>query len=158
MQKVWEDDDNRDGLRASEVIVRLYADGTYTGLSKTLNAGNSWSATFTDLNKKSSGVDIVYTVTEDPVPGYTADYTATATGYTIKNTHTPYTPSEPSAPQTPSEPSAPQTPSVPPAETSPEVVHSPKTGSPEGVVSWMALFSGLAAVYLSLRYRRKREE
>ncbi|MGN0425088.1 MAG: Cna B-type domain-containing protein, partial [Acetatifactor sp.] len=90
VSKVWDDDSNRDGIRPASITVKLYANGTYTGVSKTLNEGNSWAATFTDLNKKSGGTEIAYTIEEAEVTGYTSNVTGTAaTGYTVTNSHTP---------------------------------------------------------------------
>ncbi|MGN0424732.1 MAG: Cna B-type domain-containing protein, partial [Acetatifactor sp.] len=234
VSKVWDDNSNQDGIRPASVTVKLYADGTYTGQYKTLNAGNSWAATFANLDKKSGGVDIVYTVVEDTVPDYTTNITGTAaTGYTVTNSHTPevrdihvtkiwndngnsdgirpsdvtivlyadgvitghtltlnagnawndsfiglpkynagaeivYTVGETAvsgytvafagsaaAGFSVVNTHIPPTPPVPPTSDEP---HSPKTGSPEEVVSWMTLFSGLAAAYLMLKGRRKREE
>ena len=49
--------------------------------------GNAWTYTFTDLPRYDAGEEIVYTVTENGVPGYTA----AINGYSITNTHTPAT-------------------------------------------------------------------
>ncbi len=89
--KAWQDGNNQDGLRPSEVTINLTADGTaVAGQSVTLNAGNQWTASFTGLPKfKAAGQLINYTVVEDAVPdGYTSQVSGTATdGFTVTNTH-----------------------------------------------------------------------
>ena len=94
--KAWSDDNDRDGVRPSSVEVVLYANGVAKGTPVTLNAANNWSYTWTGLDQKDNGTNIVYTVDEPTVPtGYTKAVTGDATsGFTITNTHTP-TPPEP---------------------------------------------------------------
>ena len=86
--KVWDDADNQDGKRPESITINLFADGQKVA-SKTLtadtNQGNIWNWSFTDLDKKKGGKDIVYTVTEDVVMGYTT----TISGTTITNTYRP---------------------------------------------------------------------
>ena len=88
--KVWVDSNNQDKLRPSSIQVNLYANGErVVGKTLTLNSGNSWKGTFTDLPKKSNGTDIIYTVQEDDVPeGYKVAISGTVTsGFTVTNTH-----------------------------------------------------------------------
>ena len=98
--KQWNDGQNQDGLRNENTTItfQLYANGTAVeGKTVTLSDSNQWTATFTNLDKKANGEDIVYTVKETSTPeGYTAsavgNETATGTAdnnYTIINTHTP---------------------------------------------------------------------
>ncbi len=113
--KIWDDDDDRDGLRPGSVTIHLLADGTeideatlggeaepaslwqsilnfFTGTRTLAAEVNGWTATFTELPKYADGKEIVYTVTEDDVDGYTAAVTgSTADGFTVTNTHTPET-------------------------------------------------------------------
>lgn len=84
--KVWDDMGNRDGNRPNMVIVNLLADGGKVAQA-VLNAGNGWSYTFTDLPSHAGGREIVYTVTEDPVPLYTTSID----GFVITNHYTPAT-------------------------------------------------------------------
>ncbi len=85
--KKWDDADNKDGIRPSSITVNLFADGTQVETA-TLNEGNGWTYTWEELDKKSAGKDISYTVSEDKVEGYTAETTGSAeNGYTITNTH-----------------------------------------------------------------------
>ena len=87
VEKVWTDDDNRDGVRPDEVSVKLLADGVETGKVVTLNAANSWTETVSGLDKKKNGADVVYTFEEVVPDGYTAAYSVNGTVTTITNTH-----------------------------------------------------------------------
>ena len=89
--KAWEDGNNQDGLRPTDIKVQLYADGTPEGEEITLNAGNQWSYTWSDLDEMKSGQKIVYTVKEvGKIVGYDTVISGEAkTGYVITNSHTP---------------------------------------------------------------------
>ena len=80
------------GPKAGPVTVHLLADGTDTGKTVTLSDANSWTDTFSGLDKyKADGTEIVYTVKEDEVSGYTSEVTGDATtGFTITNTEVPH--------------------------------------------------------------------
>ena len=69
VQKVWEDDEDRDRMRPTSVTVRLYADGAEL-MSVSLNQAGGWSASFEGLYKNAAGKPIAYTWSEDPVTGY----------------------------------------------------------------------------------------
>ena len=89
--KAWEDGNNQDGLRPTDIKVQLYADGSKQGEEITLNAGNQWSYTWSDLDEMKSGQKIVYTVEEvGKIVGYDTVISGEAkTGYVITNSHTP---------------------------------------------------------------------
>ena len=89
--KAWEDGNNQDGLRPTDIKVQLYADGTPEGEEITLNAGNQWSYTWSGLDEMKSGQKIVYTVEEvGKIAGYDTVISGEAkTGYVITNSHTP---------------------------------------------------------------------
>ena len=89
--KAWEDGNNQDGLRPTDIKVQLYADGSKQGEEITLNAGNQWSYTWSDLDEMKSGQKISYTVKEaGKVTGYDTVISGEAkTGYVITNSHTP---------------------------------------------------------------------
>ena len=80
------------GPKAGPVTVRLLADGTDTGKTVTLSDSNSWTDTFSGLAKyNADGTEIVYSVKEDEVSGYTSEITGDATtGFTITNTEVPH--------------------------------------------------------------------
>ena len=92
VEKKWDDGDNQDGKRPSSVTVHLLADGVDTGKTVTLNQANSWKDGFADLPKyKDDGTEIVYTVKEDAVEGYTSTTADVAGTKTITNKYTPAT-------------------------------------------------------------------
>ncbi|NLZ55152.1 MAG: Cna B-type domain-containing protein, partial [Clostridiaceae bacterium] len=67
--KVWEDNDNRDGMRPASVTIQLYADGVAVpGKTLELGENNDWTGTFFDLPMNNAGTAIVYTVAETPEP------------------------------------------------------------------------------------------
>ncbi|MCR8968366.1 Cna B-type domain-containing protein, partial [Streptococcus zalophi] len=85
--KTWNDANNQDGVRPAEIVVNLLADGQPTGQTMTVNEASNWAYEFTDLPEFKAGQKIVYSVTEEAVPGYTTDIN----GFDITNTHTPST-------------------------------------------------------------------
>lgn len=88
--KVWNDDNDADGVRPASVTIALYRDGVATGRTITLSEANNWTASFTHLPVYNGTAAYSYTVAELNVP---AEYTATVTGgngsFTITNTHMP---------------------------------------------------------------------
>ena len=108
VKKVWDDKENKDGLRPDKVTVRLFADGQEVAV-KEITATDNWQASFTDLPVYKEGKKIAYTITEDPVAGYTARID----GFTVTNRHVPPT-TPPSTPPTP-----PSTTTPPPSTTTP---------------------------------------
>ena len=87
--KVWDDENNQDGVRPVNVTVELFADGVKIN-EAVLSADNDWKFTFPNLPVYKAGVLIVYTVNETPVANYTVDITVNADGtFVINNTHVP---------------------------------------------------------------------
>ena len=96
--KSWSDADNQDGKRPENIEVQLYADGKAQGEPVVLNAGNNWSHIWSELDEKSAGNTIEYTVKEVGETGgkidfngaeYQVAYTGdAASGYTIVNSYT----------------------------------------------------------------------
>ncbi len=87
-QKTWADANDQDGLRPTSITVNLLANGVKID-SVTVSEGSDgeWIYSFNNLPMYEDGVEIVYTVTEEPVTGYTTSYT----GFNIANTHVPAT-------------------------------------------------------------------
>ena len=84
--KVWNDNDNIDGIRPGSIEIQLLANGEEYGGPVTLSS--PWSYTFAGLPKKSDDKDIIYTVKEiSEVEGYTTTYSDDT--FTITNTHNP---------------------------------------------------------------------
>ena len=94
VKKVWADDNNRDGKRLSTTAfasyLRLYANGTVVSATPTVTAsGNTYTITYSNLDKMDANGNITYKVGEATVPaGYTASATQVNAGGTITNTHT----------------------------------------------------------------------
>ena len=99
--KVWQDENDKDGIRPSSVTIRLLADGEDTGKMLVLSEANNWSGSFTGLDANKSGKDIAYTIEEQTTdvitgmdgPGsYACAIEGDVTkGYTVTNSHTPAT-------------------------------------------------------------------
>ena len=125
VKKVWDDKENKDGLRPDKVTVRLLADGQEVAV-KEITATDNWQASFTDLPVYKEGKKIAYTITEDPVAGYTA----TIDGFTVTNRHVPPT-TPPSTPPTPPSTTTPppSTTTPPPSTTTPSTTPSTTTPS-----------------------------
>lgn len=88
VQKVWDDDGNRDGLRPDSIGVQLLADGEPVGGTVALNADNGWGYRWNGLPVNDGGKAITYTVEEaGEVKGYTAAYAGEGDAFTITNTH-----------------------------------------------------------------------
>ena len=69
--KVWDDQDNVEGLRPESIEFQLYKNGTAEGKPVALSAGNNWKVTFSNLpDKDSNGNLISYSVKEVKVPAY----------------------------------------------------------------------------------------
>ena len=85
VNKIWNDEDNRDGKRPESVTVRLLADGIEVA-SKDLSAENNWEWTFDNIPLvNENGTVINYTVTEDKVEGYEA----VIEKFSVTNVHQP---------------------------------------------------------------------
>ena len=93
VEKKWEDNNNQDGKRVKEIVVRLLQDGIPTTKVLKLNEQNNWKGEFTDLDKyNAQGNEIKYTVKEETVvEGYDTEIIAGQVdgvlGYIIKNKH-----------------------------------------------------------------------
>lgn len=86
--KVWNDDNNNDGIRPNSVIVDLYKDNVFCDY-KILDNANMFTSSFTDLYQYDlDGDEYTYEVKERVVPdGYTSNISVTNSNVTITNTH-----------------------------------------------------------------------
>ena len=96
--KVWDDEDDQDGVRPTSLQVQLKADGEAYGDPVTLTEADvdddgNWTYTVSNLPKNKNGTAIQYTWTEPTVPsGYTLDEPSTQdTVTTLTNSHDPAT-------------------------------------------------------------------
>lgn len=91
VSKVWDDNNNQDGLRPTAITVILTGDDGSRYL-KSVSAAENWTTTFENLPKNQNhGQSIQYTVSEAFVSGYTDEVTQNGNNYTITNTHMPAT-------------------------------------------------------------------
>lgn len=162
VKKVWDDKENKDGLRPDKVTVRLLADGQEVAV-KEITATDNWQASFTDLPVYKAGKKITYTITEDPVAGYTSNID----GFMVTNRHRPPTP-----PSTTTPPPSTTTPSTTPSTTTPSKPEKPETpttpkegkkkilpSTGEVVAYGLTILGALLAVFaLALLLRGKRKE
>ena len=97
VRKVWNDQNDQDKLRPSQIQVQLYANGKAFGEPVTLKADNDWRHVFADLAKYQEGKEVVYTVEEVDVPsGYSGTSSQTGVNQvTLTNTHQPKRPEDP---------------------------------------------------------------
>ena len=125
--KVWDDIEDKDGIRPEMIEVTLFANGEKI---KTIEVTKDmdWSYIFTKLFKNADGRPISYTVTEAEIEQYLAEVSGSAEeGFVITNTHEPEDePPTPPEPPTP-EPPVPPTPTPEPPTPTPE----PPTPTPE---------------------------
>lgn len=128
VKKIWDDADNKEGLRPEKITVRLLADGQEVAV-KEITATDNWQASFTDLPVYKEGKKITYTITEDPVVGYTT----TIDGFTVTNRHRPPTPPSTTTPSTTPSTTPPTTPSTtpPPPSTKPSTTTPSTSEKPE---------------------------
>ena len=94
--KVWDDQDNQEGLRPASVEFQLYKNGKAQGKPVAVSAATDWKAHFTNLpDKDSDGKLITYTVKEVKVPTHytvdTEEASFTDGKATITNKRTPET-------------------------------------------------------------------
>ena len=93
VKKLWEDENNQDGVRPQSVVIKLFANGLDTEKRVTLSEANNWHSTFEDLDEFENGEKISYTIEEEKVEnGYESVITGShEQGYTVTNSRTPET-------------------------------------------------------------------
>ena len=100
--KVWDDNENQDGIRPGVAVVQLMADDEpYDGSFISLDASNGWTKTIPNLPEYSNGSKIKYSFAESKVEGYETEISdpalvsedeetrTTTYSVTVTNTHTP---------------------------------------------------------------------
>ena len=93
VRKVWNDDNNRDGIRTDHVTIQLKKDGVPEGQPVTLNDANAWKHAYDYLAKcNPDGSTINWSVDETDIPsGYQLEVsnrpTSTGIDVTATNTH-----------------------------------------------------------------------
>lgn len=142
--KVWQDNENQDGIRPDSVTVQLYCNGTAYGNPVVLNQDNSWWYRWDNLS-----ADAAWTVDEVNVAdGYTKSITKNAVNaWVIVNTHTPETKEVETSVNTPDTTVTPQNPTG----------RGAGTGDESTMLLWLAvmLVSG-SVLAVTVVYRRRR--
>ena len=157
-QKIWDDANDKDGIRPDSIVVKLLANGVDTGKTATSSAASGWTYEFTDLDRyQDGGKEIVYTIKESYVP---KGYTSEVIGANIVNHHKPKDP-EPNKPQDPKtnkpkdpEPNKPQDPKTNKASKTDSKPQLPKTGEEASsaiVVTGLALMVITGGLYFVSR-------
>jgi hypothetical protein len=77
VRKIWDDDDNKAGMRPTSLLMTLN-----NGMTVILNAENGWSATIRDLPTRLNGQPVQYSWTEQETLGYSVT-DVTITGNTV---------------------------------------------------------------------------
>lgn len=87
---IWNDDNNRDGIRAKETVITLQGSNGKV-YQHIVTDKDSFATVFEDVPKFfDEGKEVVYTVTQNEVDGYTTDVTNTDKyTFQITNTHEP---------------------------------------------------------------------
>lgn len=87
---IWNDDNNRDGIRAKETVITLQGSNGKV-YQHIVTDKDSFATVFEDVPKFfDEGKEVVYTVTQNEVDGYTTDVTNTDKyTFQIMNTHEP---------------------------------------------------------------------
>lgn len=142
--KVWQDNENQDGIRPDSVTVQLYCNGTAYGRPVVLNQDNSWWYRWDNLS-----ADAAWTVDEVNVAdGYTKTITKNAVNaWVIVNTHTPETKVVETSVNTPNTTVTPQNPTG----------RGAGTGDESTMVLWLVVMLVSGSVLAgTVVYRRRR--
>ena len=84
----WNDANNQDGIRPTDTLVQLYADGTALGDKAVIESNKEWTKTWSNLPKYKAGKEIAYNVIAYAVSGYTVKVTGNVLeGYKAEYTH-----------------------------------------------------------------------
>ena len=84
----WNDANNQDGIRPTDTLVQLYADGTALGDKTVIESNKEWTKTWSNLPKYKAGKEIAYNVIAYAVSGYTVKVTGNALeGYKAEYTY-----------------------------------------------------------------------
>ena len=84
----WDDADDKDGIRPTDTLVQLYADGTALGDKAVIESNKEWTKTWSNLPKYKAGKEIAYNMIAYAVSGYTVKVTGNALeGYKAEYTH-----------------------------------------------------------------------
>ncbi len=89
--KTWDDANNQDGKRPASITINLLkkvGEGEVTLVESKIvkaDAEGNWTWSFANLPKYENGVEIVYSISEEAVAGYTSE----VSGYNVTNRYAP---------------------------------------------------------------------
>ncbi|MBR0229840.1 MAG: Cna B-type domain-containing protein, partial [Erysipelotrichaceae bacterium] len=88
IEKIWKDDDDRQGKRPATITVNLLADAVvFDTIVIKSDLNGDWHYDSEELPKYKDGKEIKYSITEETVPDYMTDITGSAAdGFIITNT------------------------------------------------------------------------
>ena len=92
--KIWDDNENQDGIRPTEINVKLFKNGELLD-TVTITEEDNWTYIFENLDRYENGEEVIYTIEEDIVLGYNTEINYDSIdenniiSSTIINTHTP---------------------------------------------------------------------
>ena len=87
VNKIWVDEDNRDGMRPASLSITLRGDDE-TERTVTLSEESGWSASI-EVPARERGREINYSWTEEAIAGYTSTQTVSGNTTTFTTTHEP---------------------------------------------------------------------
>ncbi|EGO9051909.1 Cna B-type domain-containing protein [Enterococcus faecalis] len=87
-QKVWNDNNNQDGIRPENITVELLANGEATGQTATASEATAWQYSFENLDRYKDGKEVSYSVKEVNIP---EGYKVEVDGMNVTNNHVPET-------------------------------------------------------------------
>ncbi len=141
--KIWDDDDNADGIRPQSITVELVRNDTVTGDTLILSDDNNWVGSFTELDiEDADGNAYEYSVKEVNVEDYTSEVSGDQEkGYVITNTHTSEKEGGPTGTKGPKTSGG---------------TGAPKTGDTNHLGVWLALMVACLVIIGDLAYIRRR--
>lgn len=157
--KIWNDSDDKDGIRPDSVKIVITGDD---GSTYEATTDADWKWIKENLYKYANGKEITYTISEINIDGYTGEIVDNGDGtYTITNTHTPKEDPTPEPEPTPDDP---DNPSVDPTNNSENNTsggstpqnHGVATGDSSNIVTYVILMiTALVAAVGVIIFRRK---
>ncbi len=145
--KKWVDDGNKKEKRPESIVIKLM-NGKNEVARKTVSEEDGWKWSFKDLPKKENGREIVYTIIEEKVKGYTSKVEGdTDKGFEVINTIIP--------PETPPVAPPEKPPVTPPEKPSPKL-KQPDTGDGK-ILGMCAGTIIISALGIGLAVARKRK-
>ena len=143
--KTWNHGSNPNPPKS--IIVYAYGDGELAA-QRLVTGKDGWKYAFELPKFAEDGHEIIYTVGEAEVPGYTAEIH----GYDILNTYDPDLPIDPD-PDTPDKPTDPDKPDEPSNPTNPD---GPQTGDNTVLWPWIAaMVLSLLAILITLTMEQR---